>query len=150
MRLGCDLFRNGGSVIVHLLSLCLSGPLWSTQVKCIRAKVEAQGLSSSNSFISRRIIMLIKLAELLKDLVETCSFNTTRRSQRKCAPMGLLTIQRYLRPVYLCCFSNWAWRNTGSEDPLSTDGLCAAPLCVCVNKGAGAWRGWGHSKEKRA
>jgi len=78
-RLGCDLFRNGGSVIVHLLSLCLYKPR-STQVKSIRTEVEAQGLSSSNSFISKRIIVFIKLAELLKEIVGACYFSTATRS----------------------------------------------------------------------
>lgn len=67
MRLGCDLFRNGGSVIVHLLSLCLYRPV-SVQVKSIRAKVEVPDLSSSNSFIGKRIIVFIKMTELLREL----------------------------------------------------------------------------------
>lgn len=63
----------GGSVIVHLLSLCLYRP-GSMQVKSIGSKVGAQSLSSSNSFISRRISVFIKLAENLKEMLASCSF----------------------------------------------------------------------------
>lgn len=91
-EMGVLFVQNEGSVIVHLLSLCLCR-CRSMGVKSIRAKVEAQGSSSSNSCISKRIPVFIKLAELLKEIAGTCCFSTAARSYRKYALMGLLTLQ---------------------------------------------------------
>lgn len=74
-------------------SFALLVSLWmqEREVKSIRAKVGAQGLSSSNSFISKRIIVFVKLAELLKEIAGTCFFSTAARSYRKYAQK--LTLQ---------------------------------------------------------